>query len=220
MARVRAESQRNLQTEAALRVSIRHQLGGHGFRWKEETMAFHHHNSLPTSNPQHADRLVKYSGPHLSFPHAHIISSTSMHAMPKTARGRITANHGGTTTNCGWVVSDSRETCKTNPCSGSRRQQTCSFEGPEHRCSCHSLGGISTSQPVCCLPRYFCIYCDVFTSDLSLDTDGRTYLIFVLLHTAFPNDCMRFQESEQWYTIPTGDGRVCCLLHWNIHAHY
>ena len=158
---------------------------------------------------------------HTHLPHtpAHTISSASTCATPKTAGGRITMNHGGTKTDCGWVVSDSRETCKTNPCSGSRRRRTCSFEGPEHHCSCHLLGGISTSQPECCLPRYFRVYCDVFTSNLSLNTDGGIYLIFVLSHTAFPNDCMRFQESEQWYTIPTGDGRVCCL-HQNIHAHY
>ena len=65
MLRVRAESQRKLQSEVALRASIRHQLGGHGFRsttmypaqpkrrptrWKEETMAFHHRNSPPAIN--------------------------------------------------------------------------------------------------------------------------------------------------------------------------
>ena len=38
--------------------------------------------------------------------------------------------------------------------------------------------------------------------ELSLDTDGAIYLIFVPLHMVFPNDGTRAQESKQQCTIP------------------
>ena len=45
-----------------------------------------------------------------------------------------------------------------------------------------------------------------------LDADGAIYLIFVTPQMspqmAFPNDGMRFQENEQRFTIPAGNGRV------------
>ena len=103
MPRVRVESQRKLQSEAALRASIRHQLGGHGFRsttmypappkrrptrWKEETMAFHHRNSLPAISNLSASIASPSVQDHTHLPHmpALITSSTSARAMPKRAR--------------------------------------------------------------------------------------------------------------------------------------
>ena len=119
---------------------------GHQLQTPGASPSLHDHTHLP-----HAPTLIL------------ITSSTSAHATPETARETITANYCGTTTNYGWIASDSWETYKTNPRPGSRRRRTCSFEGPRHRCSCCLLGGISTGQQVCCLPRYFRVCYDVLT---------------------------------------------------------
>lgn len=41
-----------------------------------------------------------------------------------------------------------------------------------------------------------------------LDADGAIYLIFLTSQMTFPNDGMRFQENEQRFPIPAGNGRV------------
>ena len=56
--------------------------------------------------------------------------------------------------------------------------------------------------------------------ELSFNTDGSIYPIFVPSHTAFANDGMRLQESEQQYTVPPGNGRVRHLLRRDIHFRY
>ena len=221
MLRMRAKSQRNLQTEAALRASIRHQLGGHGFRSSTMYPA-HPSEGRPggrrklwrlitaapcqpsTSNTQRVDCLPKCPGSHSSSPHArphhffHFRACNAQNSQGKDNR-EPWRDHNSLRMGCLRFSGDiqNQPSLRIETAADSLIRET--------QASLQPLFAWGAYRQISRCVVFLIIFVSTMTClplELSLDTDGAIYLILVPSHVTFPNDGIRLQESKQQYTIP------------------
>ena len=150
---------------------------------------------------------------HLPHTPAHIPSSASTRATPKTAREGEPRTMAGPQQVAHSCVSDSRGASKPTLVSDRDGGELTHSRDPGFVVAAVFLRVYRQASRCVLFPFTLASTMTRLLLELSLDTDGVIYLILVPTHVAFLNDSMRFQESKQRFTIPTGDGQVRHFIH-------
>lgn len=129
-------------------------------------------------------------------------------------------------------VSDTRKTCLCMQIYRKKWLSTCWFAQHTSHSTRLSFGDTLTNQPV----SRCAVVCVAYSASVECVTDGSScscgrfkwhcgrlwiqegqlFLIFAMPNTPFPADGIRYQDQEQRYVIPAGNGRVCTPLHKQI----